>query len=212
MAPGARRRSRSGASFDDGPAHARAVCRLAGAPGRRCARSSIATRTARQRCRTFAAVLSEQRGADMTWFFDQAMRIDARVRLCGDESRRACRRPPAGRRRSMCAGSVRRRSTARASRAPGRARDRCPSSSGLATAVRSPNGSTAATATGGSSTASASPAVLASVDPGAILLLDADRTNNTRALNPPWHTVGLRLAFNWLAWLQEAMLTCTAVL
>jgi hypothetical protein len=31
-------------------------------------------------------------------------------------------------------------------------------------------------------------------------------------LNPPLHTVGLRLAFNWLAWLQDAMLTCTAVL
>jgi hypothetical protein len=59
---------------------------------------------------------------------------------------------------------------------------------------------------------SASPAVLAAVDPDAILLIDADRTNNTRTLNQPLHTLGVRLAINWLTWLQDAMLTCTAVL
>ena len=59
---------------------------------------------------------------------------------------------------------------------------------------------------------SSSAATLASIDPEALLLLDADRRNNTRTLNPPLHHLGVRLSFNWLSWLQDAMLACTAVL
>jgi len=58
---------------------------------------------------------------------------------------------------------------------------------------------------------SASRAVSATVDPGALLLIDADRSNNTRALRQPVDVVGARLALNWLVWLQDLMLSCTAL-
>ena len=58
----------------------------------------------------------------------------------------------------------------------------------------------------------ASPAVQVTVDPDAMLLLDADPSNNTRRLaasaqNP----YGLRAAASWFAWLQDLMLTCSAL-
>ncbi|MEO8682354.1 MAG: hypothetical protein ABI665_25120, partial [Vicinamibacterales bacterium] len=59
---------------------------------------------------------------------------------------------------------------------------------------------------------SASRAVLASVDPEAVLLLDVNRSNNTRTLQPSRSITGTRLALNWLVWLQDAMLTFTALL
>lgn len=57
-----------------------------------------------------------------------------------------------------------------------------------------------------------SPAVLASVDPDAMLLLDEDRTNNTRTIRPRYSRLGVRLAMSWVIWLQDAMLACTGVL
>jgi hypothetical protein len=161
--------------------------------------------------RDFATVLSEQRGSDMQWFFDQAMRMDARfdygvvnltsvpaaagfqttveVRRLGEASFDGTSRP-----RAMSAARS------------------------LPVLVRFADGGEITEWIDGRDRewrfeySSASPASLASVDPGAILLLDADRTNNTRTIDAPTNTVGLRLAFNWLAWLQDAMLTCTAVL
>ncbi len=59
---------------------------------------------------------------------------------------------------------------------------------------------------------SVAPARLASVDPDAFLMLDADRTNNTRTIEAPADDIGLRLAFNWMSWLQDAMLACTALI
>jgi hypothetical protein len=55
-------------------------------------------------------------------------------------------------------------------------------------------------------------ASLAAVDPAASLIIDRDRMNNTRAIDPPIQRAGVRLAFNWMTWLQDAMLACTAVL
>jgi hypothetical protein len=59
---------------------------------------------------------------------------------------------------------------------------------------------------------SVAPARLASVDPDALLMLDADRANNTRTIGTTRDEGGLRLAFNWMSWLQDAMLACTAVI
>ena len=54
-------------------------------------------------------------------------------------------------------------------------------------------------------------AVSVSVDPDAMLLLDRDRSNNTRA---PAHLTetGARLAASWFVWLQDVMLAATALL
>jgi hypothetical protein len=59
--------------------------------------------------------------------------------------------------------------------------------------------------------ASASPAVLASVDPDATLLLDADRSNNTRNLRREVHVNGVRETLSWLVWLQDLVLTYSAL-
>ena len=159
----------------------------------------------------FAALISEQRGTDLSWFFTQSMRMDARfdyavagfattavesgwqttvdVRRLGDAT--------------FDGTSLPRAVTAARS---------------LPVVVRFADGSEIEEWIDGRDRewqfqySSASPATLASVDPNAVLLLDADRTNNTRTVNPPSHEVGLRLAFNWFSWLQDAMLACTAVL
>ncbi len=59
---------------------------------------------------------------------------------------------------------------------------------------------------------SAAPATLASIDPDAVLLLDVDRTNNTQVVAAPRNPLGVRLALNWMIWLQDAMLTYTGAL
>jgi hypothetical protein len=157
------------------------------------------------------AVLSEQRGADMTWFFDQAMRVDGRIdyavgNLASVQSASAGWETTVDVRRlgeATFDGTTLPRAAATARSLP--------------VMIRFADGSEITEWIDGRDRewrfeySSASPAVLASVDPNAILLIDADRTNNTRTLHPPLHIVGLRLAFNWLAWLQDAMLTCTAV-
>ena len=56
------------------------------------------------------------------------------------------------------------------------------------------------------------PAVLASVDPYAVLVFDANRENNTTDLQPRINRIGVRIALNWMVWLQDAVLAYTAVL
>lgn len=58
---------------------------------------------------------------------------------------------------------------------------------------------------------SKSRAARAGVDPAAMLLLDADRSNNTRAIDPRPDPIGARLSLHWLVWLQDLMLTYTAL-
>jgi hypothetical protein len=55
-------------------------------------------------------------------------------------------------------------------------------------------------------------AVAATVDPDAMLLLDVDRANNAIVLEARPSVLGIRLALNWMAWLQNAMLSYTALL
>jgi hypothetical protein len=160
----------------------------------------------------FNAVLSEQRGTDMSWFFAQALRTDASLDYAVVNLASAA----AADARWTTIVDVRRLGEATFD---GTAVPRATlTSRSLPVLVRFADGSEITEWLDGRDRewrfeySSASPAVLASVDPGAMLLIDADRTNNTRTLNPQLHIVGLRLAFNWLAWLQDAMLTGTAVL
>lgn len=58
---------------------------------------------------------------------------------------------------------------------------------------------------------SKAPAVAASIDPDAMLLVDRTRENNSIVRDAPTSPLGVRLALHWLAWLQNAMLSYTAV-
>lgn len=55
-------------------------------------------------------------------------------------------------------------------------------------------------------------AIAAAVDPDAMLLLDVDRDNNAMVPDARASRLGIRLALNWMAWLQNAMLSYTALL
>jgi hypothetical protein len=54
-------------------------------------------------------------------------------------------------------------------------------------------------------------AIAATVDPDAMLLLDDDRDNNTIVRAAPVSRLGIRLALHWMAWLQNTMLSYTAL-
>jgi hypothetical protein len=58
---------------------------------------------------------------------------------------------------------------------------------------------------------SRAPAVRVSIDPDTVLLLDANRTNNALALERRSPVAFIRPAWNWLIWLQDLLLTCTAL-
>jgi aminopeptidase N len=51
------------------------------------------------------------------------------------------------------------------------------------------------------------PAVSAQVDPRRVLLLDVNYTNNSRTLQPRTRDAGLKWSLQWMAWLQDLMLT-----
>jgi hypothetical protein len=55
-------------------------------------------------------------------------------------------------------------------------------------------------------------AVSAFVDPDAMLLLDGNRDNNAIVHDAPMSKLGVRLALHWMSWLQNAMLSYTALL
>jgi hypothetical protein len=159
----------------------------------------------------FTGVISAQRGSDMRWFFDQSMRMDARLdyAIAGITSAAA----PAGRWQTTV--DVRRLGEASFD---GTSRPRAESTArSLPVVTTFADGTEITEWIDGRDRdwrfqySSASPATRASVDADAILLLDADRTNNSRAVNPRLSETGLRLAINWLTWLQDAMLACTAV-
>lgn len=56
-----------------------------------------------------------------------------------------------------------------------------------------------------------SPAIVVAVDPEEMVLVDADRMNNAWVSGAPADRNGLRLVLNWMMWLQNVMLTYTAI-
>ena len=52
----------------------------------------------------------------------------------------------------------------------------------------------------------------AAIDPDVMLLLDVNRANNGIVHDARTAPLGVRLALNWMAWLQNAMLSYTALL
>lgn len=53
--------------------------------------------------------------------------------------------------------------------------------------------------------------VSAAIDPDMMLLLDADRANNTFRSSVPFRPLAVRLALHWMSWLQHQMLTYSAL-
>lgn len=59
---------------------------------------------------------------------------------------------------------------------------------------------------------SQAPATAVVVDPDSVLLLDADRRNNAHVVTAPLHVPALRWTMQWATWLQDALVTVTALL
>jgi hypothetical protein len=53
--------------------------------------------------------------------------------------------------------------------------------------------------------------VLAAIDPDVMLVLDEDRANNTFTTTRAVRPLGVRLALHWVSWLQQMMLTYSAI-
>jgi hypothetical protein len=59
---------------------------------------------------------------------------------------------------------------------------------------------------------STAPALTAAVDPNAVFVLDANRTNNIRTTRPGMSNAAWRLTVSWMAWLQQLTLTYLALI
>lgn len=162
-----------------------------------------------------AAILSEQRGTDMRWFVDAALGAERRfdygiasftsvasVTTPGEyETRLSVQRFGDG----VFAGTAEPQGPLQAARS-------------LKVQTRFADGTVIDDWWDGRDAsmelayASPSPAVLASVDPDAMLMLDGRRANNTRALEARITGAGVRLIASWLLWLQDVMLWSSALL
>jgi len=161
-----------------------------------------------------AEVLSEQRGVDLAWFVDEVLQGEHQFDYGVDtftstlDSATGRYRTTVGVRRhgdGVFAGTSRPRDGALSS------------SKSLSLLVRFEDGTQVTDFWDGRDErvefeySSASRAVSATIDPGLMLLLDADRGNNSRTLERAVRPEGLRLTLNWLTWLQDLMLSYSAL-
>ena len=163
----------------------------------------------------FVALVGEQRGVDLTWFFAEAYRFPARFDY-GIEAFSSSRQPE-GQPAFVTTLRLRRYGDAVFS---GTSKAKTAVSAGaraLAVDLSFADGSGTRAWWDGREAQlellyeSAAPALRASVDPDAMLLLDADRTNNTIVLQPSHRPLGARLVLNWMVWLQDLVLTYTSL-
>jgi hypothetical protein len=163
----------------------------------------------------FNAVVSEQRGRDLSWFFKDAFRGNARFDYAVDAFTSDL--APDGSNQYQTTVALRRMGDAVFAGTSEAAAGAFASRRGLTVAVNFEDGSVAEDFWDGRDGErrleymSRSRAVSASLDPRAVLLLDDDRTNNTRVLERRFRPIGARLALHWMVWLQDLMLSCTAL-
>ena len=163
---------------------------------------------------TFAAVVSEQRGTDLSWFFAEAFRASAIFDFAID---RLATEPAAdGTNQYRTTVGLRQEGNA-VFAGTSQPVSEFDGGRGLTVSVAFEDGSQADDHWDGREPEkqleylSRSPAVSASIDPDAVLLLDRDRSNNTRRLRSTFHPIGARLALHWMVWLQDLMLSCAAL-
>jgi hypothetical protein len=155
-----------------------------------------------------AAVLSRQRGSDLAWFFNEALRPDATF----DYGVEQFSSEPAGGRFHVRVG-LRRFGNAVFGEDDGSG-----AGAALPVVVTLADGTELLERWPGARASLAleydtvSPASRAAVDPDAMLLLDDNRANNTRLLTTvPATSVALRAAASWMIWLEGLMLTCVGL-
>jgi len=163
----------------------------------------------------FAALISEQRGIDLRWFFEEAFRFEARF----DYGISSFSTEPDA---SAPAQYETRVSLQRSGEAvfAGTAEPRAPlqAARSLKVQTRFADGTLVQDWWDGRDAslelvyAGPSPARVASVDPAAMLLLDDNRANNTRSLEAGFTEMGAWLTASWLIWLQDVMLVSSALL
>ena len=51
----------------------------------------------------------------------------------------------------------------------------------------------------------------AQVDPNRVLLLDVNYTNNSKTMEPRGGTAATKWSINWMVWLQDCLLSWTAL-
>lgn len=164
----------------------------------------------------FARILSAQRGQDMTWFFDEALRRDARFDYAIE--RVASESSPAHPGRFRTVVSLARRGTGVFAGTSRSAAGGDGDARSLIVNVTFEDGTVVSDWFDGRhervelTYESASPPVFAAADPDMWLLLDADRRNNFRATGAPPRGVAARPTAHWLIWLQDLLVTYTALL
>jgi hypothetical protein len=156
-------------------------------------------------------VMSEHRGRDLSWFFNEAFRFPARF----DYGIEAFSSVPEGSKHRIALKLRRYGDAVFAGTAEPRELSRARA---LAVSIRLEDGTDLREWWDGRDAAldleyvSVSPAVMAKVDPELVLLLDADKANNTRALRRIVHPNGARHTLSWLIWLQDLVLTYSSLL
>ena len=160
------------------------------------------------------AALSEGAGRDLSWYFDQVYRSSntfdyAVSQLTTTAADRAAWVVDGGARRFADGSSVTRRRGGRRSSCSGWARRCSPSTCSCGSRMARRRASAGTAATGGSCSPYDRPAaaVSAEVDPNHVLLLDVNRTNNSRTLEPLAPKAGRQWAGRWWVWLQDLAIT-----
>jgi hypothetical protein len=163
----------------------------------------------------FPAVLRRQTGRDFSWFFDEAFRFPARFDYGVD---RVSSEPSPETPATFVTTVVLRRFGDGIFAGTNEPRDALPGGArSLPVETRFEDGTEVRDWWDGRDAGkqltytSKSRATSVSVDPEAMLVLDADRTNNTMTLKPVFSATGARLALQWVMWLQDLMLTYSAL-
>jgi hypothetical protein len=162
-----------------------------------------------------AAIMSEQRGSDASWFFSEALRFEARF----DHGITAFTSESGGTQPGFHTHlEVRRHGDGLFTGTSAPVSPPFASGRSLPVVVRFEDGTNVREwwdvrdAVFTRDFEGPSRAAGASVDPEAVLLLEHDRANNSRVLETAVDEEGARLAARWVVWLQDLMLSCTGLL
>jgi hypothetical protein len=161
-----------------------------------------------------AAVLSEQRSVDLSWFVTAALADDSRFdyaveRVSGDPLPDGTHRTVVALRRhgnGVFAGTSRPRG------------DQLGASPALPVEIKFDDETAITDYWDGRDETlelqyiSRAPVASAAVDPSLMLLLDENRSNNSRRTHVPVEPIGVRLALHWSIWLQDMMLSCVSLM